>query len=50
MNKPIWTFERLQKWIFGSNEEAAEVEELVEEETNCPIHGKLGGINECPKC
>jgi hypothetical protein len=22
----------------------------VEEEYDCPIHGKLGGINECPKC
>jgi len=21
-----------------------------DEEFNCPIHGKLGGIDECPKC
>lgn len=32
----------------------AVVEELtshmIEEEYDCPIHGKLGGINECPRC
>ena len=23
---------------------------VEEEEFDCPIHGKLGGINECPRC
>lgn len=23
---------------------------VEEEEVDCPIHGKLGGINECPRC
>lgn len=26
------------------------VQEVPEEEYDCPIHGKLGGIDECPKC
>ncbi len=64
----IWTKERLEKWVFGSNEEAMEVEEEVDKETNnlanlvkeltshmieeefdCPIHGRLGGILEDEK-
>ncbi len=47
----VWTKERLTKWVFGDEKEAAEVEkEIMEEEVDCPIHGKLGGINECPRC
>ncbi len=48
----LWTKERLMNWIFGSNKEALEVEKEImeEEEVDCPIHGKLGGINECPRC
>jgi hypothetical protein len=51
----LWTKNRLQRWIFGSDEEAMKLEEEIEaeiqdEEFDCPIHGKLGGIDECPKC
>lgn len=32
--------------------EAAEDRSVIEpeEEYDCPIHGKLGGIDECPRC
>jgi len=51
----LWTKDRLQRWIFGSKEEVARVEEEVEkgiekEEVDCLIHGKFGGKNECPWC
>jgi hypothetical protein len=31
-------------------EEEEDIMEEIVEEYDCPIHGKLGGINYCPRC
>jgi len=59
--KGRWTKEKLQEFIYGDDEEMSRLmlveqltshmtEETAEEEFDCPIHGKLGGIDECPRC
>ena len=49
MDEKIWTFKRLKEFVYGDDKEMMELNK-EEEEFDCPIHGKLGGINECPRC
>jgi hypothetical protein len=40
-----------EEFYFGIGKEEEEIEYIEEdEEYDCPMHGKLGGYDECPKC
>ena len=47
-----WTKDKLMDWIYETEtvEDKEYRETLIDEEFDCPIHGKLGGIDECPRC
>lgn len=50
MGKVIWTKERLEEFLFEGDEEIQQIVLEKEEVFDCPIHGKLGGVDECPRC
>jgi hypothetical protein len=45
-----WGLLDIEDFYDGREAEQRLAEEEPEEEYDCPIHGKLGGIDECPRC